>query len=92
MLQPVTDPCCEDRTAWLSRLTRALELGMWVVRLTCDVCWPTMHQALLKLFTIEGKVETGEITYPKSQGQEEVSLAAAGPLLTHEVPYDGKLS
>ena len=36
-----------------------------------------------RLLTIEeGKAETGEITYPKSQGQREVSLAAVGPSLT----------
>lgn len=64
---------------------------MWAARLPCDICWLTVHQALL--FTIEeGKAETGEVTYTQSQAPEEVSLAAARPLLTHEMPYDDKLS
>lgn len=62
------------------------------MRLTRGVRWLTMHQAWLKLFTMEeGKAETGEITYAESQGREEISLAAAGPLLTHGTPCDDGL-
>lgn len=62
------------------------------MRFIGDVCWLTVHQALLKLFTMEeGKAETGEITYTESQGLGEFSLAAAGPWSTHEMPQDNGL-
>lgn len=39
----------------------------------------------------EGKAESGEIAYTASQGQGEVSLAAAGPLLARGMPRNDGL-